>query len=310
MIARRLVAPAAAAATAAAAFSHNRAQNSSAPEYDYAAAERLRNVAMRARDTLGEPPAILRRCARAAWRTHASDEAVECFDTKRLALHKILTQAAQAWKATGSVDESTLDGLDHAAVEAESAVHAVRASAVEGASSVAWDAIVGGTKLERADGTENLAGGGGQTSVESLGGKVVALYFTASWCGPCRRFTPKLVDLYERVRGVSGGGSDFEVVLVSWDERQADKEAYAQSHGMRWLALPHEKRNLADELTLRYDVQFIPTLVVVEISEDGKAAKVLSTDGRMEVERGDKTDWLQRVAPPSGGGGGGKGWLR
>ena len=50
--------------------------------------------------------------------------------------------------------------------------------------------------------------------------------------------------------------------------------------------------------------QGLGALVVVEISEDGKAAKVLSTDGRMEVERGDKTDWLQRVAPLSGGGGG------
>ena len=141
--------------------------------------------------------------------------------------------------------------------------------------------------------------------------------FTASWCGPCRRFSPLLVNLYEAVRGCSGSAAtassgdarsaDFEVVLVSWDEVRAEQQAYAQASKMSWLALPHADRSLADALTLRYDVQFIPTLIVVEISSDGKHAKVLSRDGRDEVVdqvmRGaSSAEWLRRVTGVGGDG--------
>lgn len=85
-------------------------------------------------------------------------------------------------------------------------------------------------------------------------------------------------------------------MLVSWDEVSDERKAYAMEHGMRWLTLPHttEMRALADELTLRYDVMAIPTLVVLEVSADGKDAKVLSRDGRMDVERG-RAPWMARV---------------
>ncbi len=35
-------------------------------------------------------------------------------------------------------------------------------------------------------------------NLESLKGKVILLNISAFWCGPCRRETPELVDLYEK----------------------------------------------------------------------------------------------------------------
>ena len=229
------------------------------------------------------------------------------FEESHKVLRESLVDAAHAWKQNGTVSTPTLDGLDRAADSAESALRTVRESAAARAAEVPWREAVGGdTQLERADGN------GGTVGVDSLGGKVVGLYFTASWCGPCRRFSPLLVNLYESARGAARQGKaedGFEVVVVSWDESHDDKERYAKQAGMRWLALPHANRALADELTLRYDVQFIPTLIVVEISPDGKEAKVLSREGRDEVLQGaESAAWMRRVLA-SGDGGGASSWL-
>ncbi|GAB4839792.1 hypothetical protein Ancab_020502 [Ancistrocladus abbreviatus] len=37
---------------------------------------------------------------------------------------------------------------------------------------------------------------GDQVKIDTLKGKKVGLYFSASWCGPCQRFTPRLIEVY------------------------------------------------------------------------------------------------------------------
>ena len=46
--------------------------------------------------------------------------------------------------------------------------------------------------------TKSVAGS--VSTVEALAGKVVAIYFSAHWCGPCRNFTPQLASLYQSIR--------------------------------------------------------------------------------------------------------------
>lgn len=52
-------------------------------------------------------------------------------------------------------------------------------------------------------------------SVDALTGKkLLCLYFSAYWCGPCRAFTPKLSGLYEAIK------EHVEVVFVSSDRSE------------------------------------------------------------------------------------------
>ncbi|XP_060214261.1 probable nucleoredoxin 1 [Lycium barbarum] len=112
---------------------------------------------------------------------------------------------------------------------------------------------------------------GDQVKLDTLKGKNVGLYFSASWCGPCRRFTPNLVEAYNEL--LSKG--DFEVVFVTADQDDESFNAYFSK--MPWLAVPFsdsETRKRLDEL---FDVNGIPHLVIL-----GASGKVV-TDSGVEI---------------------------
>lgn len=103
--------------------------------------------------------------------------------------------------------------------------------------------------------------------VASLVGKTIGLYFSAEWCVPCVKFTPKLISIYQKIKQelAEKGEEDFEIVLASCDREKASFETYYSK--MPWLALPFgdpEIKNLARH----FDVQGIPCLVI--IGPDGK----------------------------------------
>merc|ERR1719329_1768373 len=86
-----------------------------------------------------------------------------------------------------------------------------------------------GTQLLR-----NARGKSGKASkvgLVELGAGLVALYFSASWCPPCRQFTPQLAQFHEIVRQKFGHGT-FEVVFVSSDRDVGSfNEYFANHHG-------------------------------------------------------------------------------
>ncbi|KAL2519531.1 putative nucleoredoxin 1 [Abeliophyllum distichum] len=103
---------------------------------------------------------------------------------------------------------------------------------------------------------------GHQVKVESLKGKKVGLYFSASWCGPCQSFTPKLVKVYNELLSYS----KFEVVFVSADEDNESFNSYFSK--MPWLAIPFSDSETRDGLDKLFDVSGIPHLVILD--ENGK----------------------------------------
>jgi len=68
--------------------------------------------------------------------------------------------------------------------------------------------------------------------------KYYLFYYTASWCGPCKRFTPSLVKFYDQYKAVS---DEFEIVLISSDDSKKSMEVYSKSTKMNWPQLNHSK---------------------------------------------------------------------
>ena len=59
---------------------------------------------------------------------------------------------------------------------------------------------------------------------------IVALYFSASWCPPCQRFTPLLIDFYNAAKEAKSG---FEIVFISSDRGTEEFEEYVSSNEMK-----------------------------------------------------------------------------
>ena len=108
-------------------------------------------------------------------------------------------------------------------------------------------------------------------AVDPAATKYVMLYFSASWCPPCRQFTPQLADFYNAHKDKK----QFEVIFCSWDQSNAEFARYLKSHP-DWLAVD---RSLVDALATTYNIQTIPSLIVL----DAATGEVLSRKGRQGV---------------------------
>ena len=91
--------------------------------------------------------------------------------------------------------------------------------------------------------------------------KIYGLYFSAHWCSPCRKFTPKLVEYYNKI--VWEEHPEFEIIFISSDKSPEAMATYMNEAGMPWPAVEFGK--LANVPTLKkYAGDGIPDLVIVD----------------------------------------------
>ena len=103
------------------------------------------------------------------------------------------------------------------------------------------------------------------TNISDLIGKPFAIYCSASWCPPCVRFTPQLIEFYNKLKT---DNKDFEIVFCSLDESQKTYDDYFKK--MPWRGI-----SFGDEITAaKYGVYTIPALLFYDdkgnlITKDG-----------------------------------------
>jgi nucleoredoxin len=87
--------------------------------------------------------------------------------------------------------------------------------------------------------------------------KMIAIYFSAHWCPPCREFTPELVQFYNKVKK---NHPEFELIFCSSDKTKDAMVGYMKSANMPWPVLDYDKRSLLK----KFGGGGIPNLVVLD----------------------------------------------
>jgi nucleoredoxin len=89
------------------------------------------------------------------------------------------------------------------------------------------------------------------------------LYFGAGWCPDCRKFSPQLMNAYDRQ---PTSGKHFEVLMLSRDKTAEAMLQFMRSEKMKWPALAFGADAAARDFDRYYSGHGIPYLTVIDSS--------------------------------------------
>ncbi len=104
-----------------------------------------------------------------------------------------------------------------------------------------------------------------------------AFYSSASWCGPCRQFSPRLVNFYLMQKDLLKR-ENFEIILLSSDDGTSSMRKYMQEEKMKWPTVKHSKARA--KIFQKFRGNGIPCLVVTD--RNGNVLKHTYVNGKYE----------------------------
>ena len=106
-----------------------------------------------------------------------------------------------------------------------------------------------------------------------LSNKIIGVYFSAHWCGPCRAFTPRLAEFYKNVNTLQ---KQIEIIFNSCDQDLKGFNDYFST--MPWIATPFESESKT-KIEEACGINSIPQLIIFD-----NKGHVLDDNGRRTVE--------------------------
>ncbi|MCU0375834.1 MAG: TlpA family protein disulfide reductase [Chitinophagaceae bacterium] len=99
---------------------------------------------------------------------------------------------------------------------------------------------------------------GNEISLNLLAGKYIFLDFWASWCAPCRREHPNLINIYNSFKD-----KNFEIISISLDTEKENWLRAIVKDKITWTQIS-DLKGQQNDIAVKYGVQSIPANFLID----------------------------------------------
>jgi peroxiredoxin len=104
-------------------------------------------------------------------------------------------------------------------------------------------------------------------------GRHVILDFWGSWCSPCRKSHPRMLELYKKYKDA---GVAFEILAIASEDKRAEWKKAIREDGLTWVNVLDDEKDRAKKMTTLLGIQALPTKVFLD--PQGKIIAIITGD--------------------------------